>query len=159
MALVHENLYRAGNFSKVSMEDHIKTLSASIVRAYGINGAEVVLVTDIEDILLGIDRAISVGLIVNELVSNALKHAFPDGRSGQVRIELARSGENRCVLAVVDDGAGLPQKIDPNRAESMGLQLVHDLSQQINGTISVKRAGGTSFTVTFFTEEQMEPTQ
>lgn len=156
MALVHENLYRAGNFSKISMAEHVETLSASLARAYGLNREGVELVTQVEDILLDLDVAISVGLIINELTSNALKHAFPDGRTGSVRVELTRVGAERCVLTVRDDGVGFPIGIDFNNGASMGLQLVHDLAEQLHGTVTVANDGGTAFSVSFLTEDHAE---
>lgn len=149
MALVHENLYRAGNFSKISMEDHIQMLSGSLIRAYGMGNPNVELETNVEDILLGLETAISVGLIVNELTSNALKHAFPDGRSGTVGVRLARGGPDGYILTVTDDGVGLPSVVDPDDSPSMGLQLVRDLAEQLHGVVAVSRGRGTTFTVSF----------
>jgi two-component sensor histidine kinase len=156
MALVHENLYRAGNFSKISMLAHIETLSASLARAYGLNAGSIELRTDVEDISLDLDIAIPVGLIVNELTSNALKHAFPDGRQGLVHIGLRRLGPNRCELTLRDDGIGMDGTIDPRHSDSMGLQLVHDLTEQLHGSIEVTRAGGTTFTLSFDSEDRGE---
>jgi two-component sensor histidine kinase len=156
MALVHENLYRAGNFSKISMLTHIETLSASLVRAYGLNGGNIELRTEVEEILLDLDIAIPVGLIVNELTSNALKHAFPDGRRGHVHIGLRRLGPTRCELTLRDDGIGMPGSIDPRHSDSMGLQLVHDLTEQLHGSIAVTRDRGTTFTLSFDSGERAE---
>ena len=89
------------------------------------------------------------GLIINELVSNALKHAFPDGRVGHVRVELRPLRGQRHVLVVSDDGVGLPPNLDLERADSLGLQLVHDLTEQLHGTVAVNRDSGTTFTITF----------
>jgi PAS domain S-box-containing protein len=152
MALVHENLYRAGNFARVPMRSHIQNLCAHLVRAYAMQTSQVELTTDIDDVELDLDKATSVGLIVNELVSNALKHAFPDGRTGCVRVELKIVDGKRCALAVTDNGIGLPAEPDPGQVAesgSLGLQLVDDLTQQLHGSIVVRRAGGTSFTATF----------
>jgi two-component sensor histidine kinase len=156
MALVHENLYRAGNFSRISMLTHIETLSASLVRAYGLNGGNIELKTDVEDVLLDLDIAIPVGLIVNELTSNALKHAFPGGRGGCVYIGLRRLGPTRCELAVRDDGIGIEETIDPRHSDSMGLQLVHDLTEQLRGSMSVTREQGTTFTLSFDSGDPVE---
>lgn len=156
MALVHENLYRAGNFSKISMAGHIESLSASLARAYGMNTGHIELITSVEDIELGLDTAISVGLIINELTSNALKHAFPGGMQGCVRVRLARYEGHRCVLTVADNGVGLPQGIDRGQSVSMGLQLVHDLAEQLHGEVAVTRDKGTCFEVTFTPEETLE---
>src|SRR5262249_17986595 len=103
----------------------------------------------ISDLYLNIDQAITCGLIVNELVSNALKHAFPDERAGRVRVELRPLGGHRLVLVVGDDGVGLPPGLDLARVDSLGLQLVQDLADQLHGTVEVSRDVGTTFTVTF----------
>jgi predicted ATPase/two-component sensor histidine kinase/GAF domain-containing protein len=149
MALVHENLYRAGNFAKIQMKDHIQNLCAQLIRAYGLQGQHVALTAEIDDIELDLDRAISAGLIVNELVSNALKHAFPKGRMGQVQVLLKRLDAEQCALSVVDDGLGLPLAYEAERSGSLGLQLVDDLTHQLHGKIAVEREGGTAFTITF----------
>src|SRR6202040_780627 len=106
MALVHENLYRAGNFARISMATHIQNLCAHLTRAYGMNRRRVELAIRIGDVQLDLDRAVPCGLIVNELVSNALKHAFPDGRAGRVCVELQPFGDTQLVLVVGDDGVG-----------------------------------------------------
>ena len=152
MALVHENLYRAGNFARISMATHIQNLCAHFSRAYGMNGRRVELASRIGDVELDLDRAVSCGLIVNELVSNALKHAFPDGRAGRVCVELEPFGGERHVLVVGDDGVGLPADLDCHRADTLGLQLVDDLTRQLHGNIRVDRDGGTTFTITFDTD-------
>jgi two-component sensor histidine kinase len=154
MALVHENLYRAGNFARISMEAHIQNLCAHLVRVYGGYSRNVKLVTDVEDLQLGIDRAVSCGLIINELVSNALKHAFPDDRTGRVEVALSRQGEKRCVLTVRDDGVGLPPGYGDS--DTLGLQLIQDLTQQLRGNIAVSHDRGTSFTISFETDARRE---
>jgi two-component sensor histidine kinase len=156
MALVHENLYRAGNFSKISMPAHIETLSASLARAYGLNGGNIELRAEVEDISLDLDIAIPVGLIVNELTSNALKHAFPDGRRGRVHIGLRRLGPTRCELTLRDNGIGMAGPIDPRHNDSMGLQLVHDLTEQLGGSIAVTGEDGTTLTLCFDSEDRLE---
>ena len=158
MALVHENLYRAGNFARIPMGTHVPNLCAHLIRAYGVHGRHVELATDIDDIELDLDRATSVGLIVNELVSNAFKHAFPDGREGSVRVEMKRlQCGSQARLAVVDDGIGLPT--DAEDGDSLGLQLVHDLTRQLHGTLTVARDEGTSFAVTFDVDHHAEAQQ
>ena len=152
MALVHENLYRAGNFARISMATHIQNLCAHLTRAYGMNCRRVELAIRIGDVELDLDRAVPCGLIVNELVSNALKHAFPDARAGRVCVELQPFGDQQHVLVVGDNGVGLPPDLDCHRADSLGLQLVDDLTQQLHGNIMVNRKGGTTFTMTFHTD-------
>ncbi|MDB5818366.1 MAG: protein kinase, partial [Rhizobacter sp.] len=155
MALVHENLYRAGNFSKVSMRDHLINLCAQIARAYGAQSQRVEILVTSDDVELGIDRAVSCGLIVNELVSNALKHGFPGDRSGMVRVGLRADDSLHCVLSVHDNGIGFQQATRPGQADTLGLQLVEDLAGQLNGVLTMTDAsggitpGGTRVAVTF----------
>ena len=151
MALVHENLYRAGDFGRVRMAGHITKLCQQLSRAYSDSHRVAVRVTS-SDLHLDIDRAVTCGLIVNELVSNALKHAFPDGRAGGVSVELAPGEGRRHVLTVRDDGVGLPTDLDLARTDSLGLQLVNDLAAQLHATIDVSRDGGTAFRISFETE-------
>ena len=149
MALVHENLYQAGNFSKIPMARHIHSLCAHLSRAYDSVGRRTELTTRVSDLHLDMNQAVTCGLIINELVSNALKHAFPDGRAGHVRVELRPVGGQRHILLVSDNGVGLPPNLDLGRADSLGLQLVHDLIEQLHGTVAVSRDSGTAFTIAF----------
>lgn len=142
MALVHENLYRAGDFSRIPMASHIKSLCAQLIRAYHVPEQRVELLVDAGELQLDMSRAVTCGLIINELVSNALKHAFPHGRHGTIRIDASPH-----VLRVSDDGVGLPEGLDWGRADSLGIQLVRDLTAQLQGTITIDRARGTSFTI------------
>ncbi|MDM9627569.1 AAA family ATPase [Rhizobium sp. S152] len=148
MALVHENLYRAGNFARISMGGHLKTLCSFLSRAYGMQARSVSLSVEVdEDVELDLDRAISCGLIVNELVSNALKHAFPDGEPGSVLISMSRNSSSEFTLIVRDDGVGLGP--GPVSRETLGLQLVHDLVDQLRGKLSFRCNGGTTAEITF----------
>ncbi len=147
MAMVHENLYRAGNFAEIAMQGHIESLCAQLDRAYGLS--RIGIVADSDDAALDLDRAIPCGLIVNELVSNALKHAFPAGRSGQITISFRRQRDGTCNLAVADNGIGLPGHVDVGDTTSLGLQLVRDLVEQLDGVLFVERSEGTRFVLTF----------
>jgi two-component sensor histidine kinase len=147
--MVHENLYRTGDFARVSMDSHVNTLCAQLLRAYRLNGQRVDLVADVDKVELDLDQAVAVGLIINELVSNALKHAFPDGRAGGVQVSLKRLAGRACSLVVRDDGAGLPLGHDISRVETLGLQLVQDLTQQLHGTMTVTCDVGTAFNILF----------
>jgi two-component sensor histidine kinase len=155
MSMVHENLYRAGRFAMIAMGTHVESLCAHLARAYGLDSRPVELATEIDDIELDLDRAISAGLIINELVSNALKHAFPTDRAGRTYVALKRIAGSRCTLAVEDDGIGLPASLDPQQTSSLGLQLVHDLTRQLHGKLRVKRDGGTAFAIDFDAEGNM----
>jgi len=154
MALVHENLYRAGNFARVPMLSHLQSLCAQLVRAYDMQARCAALVVEGDDVQLDLDRAISCGLITNELVSNAMKHAFPAKRAGRVVVAMRLGDDGHLSLSVSDDGVGLPADLDLSDAPSLGLQLVHDLSLQLDARLDVVREGGTSFTITFDPGEQ-----
>ncbi|MDE1184757.1 AAA family ATPase [Paraburkholderia sp.] len=152
MALVHENLYRAGNFARIPMAMHIERLCGHLARAYDLHRQRVELELAVDDIELDMNTATSCGLIINELVSNALKHAFA-GRGGHLRVTLQRADDGQCRLCVADDGIGIGASVGRNvvagHADSLGLQLVDDLTQQMRGTLAVDSDGGTCFTVTF----------
>jgi two-component sensor histidine kinase len=149
MALVHENLYRTGDFANVRMDSHIKALCTQLVQAYRMSEQKVDVITDLEDIELDLDQAVSVGLIINELVSNALKHGFPDDRLGVVKVALKRCEDGRCMLSVRDNGTGLPKGYEVGHADSLGLQLVEDLTQQLHGTVTIEHDRGAAFIVVF----------
>ncbi|OXC72718.1 Signal transduction histidine kinase CheA [Caballeronia sordidicola] len=149
MALVHENLYRAGNFARIMMETHVKNLCGHLARAYDMRQMAVELQVEVDDVQLDMNRAVSCGLIINELVSNALKHAFPNRRGGRVRVELGLVDEDRCKLTVSDNGIGIAPEFSVAEADSLGLQLVHDLTRQLHGTLELSRVGGTSCSILF----------
>lgn len=149
MALVHENLYRAGNFARIPMAAHISNLCAQLSRAYGMDERRVTLRTSLEDVQLGLNRAVSCGLIVNELVSNALKHAFPAERSGEILVTLRSTPNGRYAFTISDDGIGLPQNMDIAEPGTLGLQLIDDLAHQLHGELSISRHPGTTFMITF----------
>ncbi|WP_254616717.1 AAA family ATPase [Burkholderia metallica] len=149
MAMVHENLYRAGNFARIDMAPHIRNLCAHLSRIYKLSQLNVDLDVVIDDVQLDMNRAIACGMIVNELVSNALKHAYPDGRSGRLRVELMASEGDGYRLSVTDDGIGLSPDFSLETAESLGLQLVFDLARQIHGSVEIRRSGGTAFDIHF----------
>jgi PAS domain S-box-containing protein len=149
MALVHENLYRTGNLAAVDLAPHVEGLCAHLYRCYGIDTNRIELHTRIAPVTLDLERAVPCGLIINELVSNALKYAFPAGRRGRVRVELGVEQDRRYTLVVADDGVGLPAGLDFRRTETLGLQLVCGLAQQLGGSIGLEGGAGTAFQITF----------
>jgi predicted ATPase/two-component sensor histidine kinase len=149
MALVHENLYRLGNFARVPMKPQLESVCAQLFRAYAPSTGQISLQLDIDEIQLDLDRAVACGLIVNELVSNALKHAFPDGRRGTLWISLQASEANECVLRVRDDGIGISKSVDPKTADTVGLQLVNDLVDQLHGSVAMRGLDGVDIAITF----------
>jgi len=147
MSLVHEKLYQSENLSSIDLADYTKYLATQLFSFYGVDYLLVALHLDIEKILLDIDTAIPLGLILNELISNALKHAFPNGRNGTLSIS---SHIERDVMTVVikDDGAGMPAGFDWRNSESLGLRLVNSLVDQLGGTIEKGTGEGTMFIIT-----------
>jgi PAS domain S-box-containing protein len=148
MALVHENLYRAGNFASLAMPEHVAHLCSYLARIYGLKGSNVRILTSIDDVQLTLDCAISVGLIINELVSNALKHAFLGRADGNVSVTLRGLDGRTCLLRIEDDGVGLPSDAYTSAA-TLGMQLVRDLTDQLGGTLNVDPGPGTRFAIRF----------
>jgi two-component sensor histidine kinase len=149
MALVHERLYQSRDLARIDFAKYIQSLANYLCRSYGVNTNVIQLKTDLHAVFLGVDTAIPCGLILNELVSNCLKHAFPDGREGEIRIELRSDGNGKFTLMVSDNGVGLPKDLDFRNTKSLGLQLVNTLVNQLEGTIELDRRGGTAFKITF----------
>ncbi|MFP3974639.1 MAG: PAS domain S-box protein [Chloroflexota bacterium] len=148
MSLIHEKLYRSENLAAINFNEFVKSLSKSLIRSYGI--ANVVLRTDIEAIQLPIDTAIPCGLIVNELVSNSLKYAFPEGQAGEIEIALQRRGDSEIELAVRDNGVGIPEYVDIRNTDSLGMHLVTLLGEkQLGGKVELDRSQGTEFRIRF----------
>jgi len=152
MALVHEKLYQSENLASINLKEYVKSLVSGLVRSYRVNTDRITPKTNVEDIFLGVDTAIPCGLIINELVSNALKHAFPD-RKGEITVTL-HSVDDIIELTVSDNGIGIPDNIDFKAAETLGLHLVTILAEdQLEGEITLDRSKGTSFKITFKVSE------
>ncbi|ABQ25923.1 PAS domain-containing protein [Geotalea uraniireducens] len=149
MALIHENLYQTKNLARIDFAGYIRKLSANLFRSYGININAVNLNLNIADVSLGIDTAVPCGLMINELVSNSLKHGFPQGRKGSIDIELLTDYAGNHTLIVRDNGVGFPADLDFQSTESLGLQLVGTLTEQIGGSIVLDRENGTEFRINF----------
>jgi PAS domain S-box-containing protein len=149
MSLVHEKLYQSRDMSKIDLADYIQGLAAHLFHVYLVNPEQVRMETEFEELSLDINSAVPCGLILNELISNALKHAFPEGRTGVIKIGLRRGPGGAVELRVADDGVGFPKGLDFRKAESFGLQIVNLLVDQLEATIEIDRTKGTAFTVTF----------
>ncbi|HEY1186353.1 MAG TPA: PAS domain S-box protein [Gemmata sp.] len=150
MALVHETLYRSDDLARVDPTRYFSELVAYLFRVYGVDTDRVRLELDIAPVPLPLEKTIPCGLIVNEVVSNALKYAFPEGRPGTIRVALReRAPGGTLELALSDNGVGLPEGHSVDRAQSLGLQLVTVLTEQLGGQLTVGRSGGTSFTLSF----------
>lgn len=148
IALFHEKLYQSKDLARIDVAEYLRSLSTNLFATYGVNPEQIALSMRVDDIALGVDAAISCGLIVNELLSNSLKHAFPQGRTGEVRIELHRDGSH-VTLAVSDNGIGVPPNVDFRNSNTLGLRLVSILAEQVRGIVELDRRGGTRFLVRF----------
>ncbi|MCP4663039.1 MAG: HAMP domain-containing protein [bacterium] len=150
MALVHEKLYRSRDLANIDFNDYINDLIKSQLLSYGIGSGRISPRVEVENVALEIDLAIPCGLIINELVSNALKHAFPQDRSGEIRISLRVVRANEFELSVGDDGIGVPDDVDLKNADSFGLYLVRMLAEhQLDGQITFDRTAGTTYHIHF----------
>ncbi|MCK5148266.1 HAMP domain-containing protein [bacterium] len=148
MAMVHEQLYQSNNFSKIEMKHYIETLSSKLIQT-NIHNKFTHLNIDISNIYLNITTAIPCGLILNELITNAFKYAFPDNRKGEIWITLTKVKKDYTTLVVKDNGIGLPEHLNPETSETLGLQLVSILTEQLEGTLEIERDSGTLFRIQF----------
>ncbi|MBA3679723.1 MAG: PAS domain S-box protein [Bacteroidetes bacterium] len=137
MAYIHESLYQNKSFTSVNFSEYIQTLSKNIIQSYVLSSEKVELILNLEKINLNLDVSIPAGLIINELITNAIKHAFPDAKKGKVCLNL-KSESNNIYLEVTDNGVGIPPGVDYNNTNTLGLQLVNTLIDQLDGEINFK---------------------
>jgi len=149
MASIHEKLYQSKDLARINFDDYIRSITKHLFRAYVVDPNAVRMNVNCSDVFLDINKAVPCGLIINELISNALKHAFPEGRKGEVTIDFHPDADNRLTLAVSDNGVGFPEDIDISDSETLGLRLISILVTQLKGTLEVERDGGTIFKITF----------
>ena len=149
MALIHEKLYQAKDFEEIDFADYIKGLSAYIFASYQTDTQRINLKIDIKNVMLNINTAIPCGLIINELITNTLKHAFPNKAEGSLSIKMEKLESESFVLEVQDTGIGLPADVDPNHVKTLGLQLITSLVQQLNGEMKYSNCNGTCFRLEF----------
>ncbi len=148
MAMVHEELYRSRDLSKIDFADYIQRLLSGLFSSYGIDKKFIKPEINVEDVLLNIDIAVPCGLIINELISNSLKHAFTQGQKGKISIKF-HPHDGKYVLTVADNGTGFPEGIDFKNTKTLGLQLVNTLVKQLSGNIDICSSSGTSFKIVF----------
>jgi PAS domain S-box-containing protein len=152
MALIHERMYRSADLAHIDFKDYLQSLVYGIADSY--DRRDVTLSVDMEPLALNVNVGIPCGLIVNELVSNCLKHAFPGGRTGKIRLGIRKNSEGSNVLFVADNGIGFPADVDFRNTTTFGLQLFTVLAGQIHGTIERSNGEGTTFSVTFPGEDR-----
>jgi PAS domain S-box-containing protein len=149
MALIHERLYQSSDLSRIEFSQYLRNLATHLFHSYQADSSRIHLKIDAEEVFLNINTAIPCGLIVNELISNALKHGFPEGRSGQLDIDLRRVAGDGYVLRVKDDGVGFPEGLDFRKTETLGMQIISTLVEQIDGRVELSRKKGTAFRLEF----------
>ncbi|MBI2304812.1 MAG: histidine kinase [Chloroflexi bacterium] len=153
MALIHEKLYKSESMARIDLPEYMRSLVANLFLSYGMTGKAIKPKINVENVSLDVDTAIPCALIVNELVSNSLKHAFPgyrsDDRGGEICVSLRRDADSRFTLTVSDNGSGFPEDFEIQRSDSLGLKLVSALAKQLRGTVRVSRDSGTALVISF----------
>jgi two-component sensor histidine kinase len=163
MALIHEGLHKGG-LDKLNFSQYIKELADNLLLTYRVGNNGIILDIDVEeDIFFDMDTPVPLGIIINEVVSNSLKHAFPCSDKGEIRIKLHREENGECeikdskntifTLSVADNGVGIPEDFDIENIDSLGLQLVTILVDQLDGELELRRDNGTKFTIRFMVTE------
>jgi two-component sensor histidine kinase len=149
IAVVHQKLHKSKDLAHIDFSEYIRDLVTPLFHTYGVNGSKVALQMDVGKILLGIDTAIPCGLIINELVTNSLKYAFPEDHKGTIGIELHATGPREYLLTVQDSGGRFPRGLDLKTTTSAGMQIVTALVKQLDGQLDLLRDGTTAFRITF----------
>jgi two-component sensor histidine kinase len=149
MALIHQTLYQSGDFAEVDFGRFLEALAPTLISSYGIDPERVALDIEAGDVHLPIQAAIPCGVLVNELISNSLKHAFREGRCGRIQVRLTRDRNDRVHLVVCDNGVGLPHTVNVDSADTLGLQLVTLLSEQVGAEMTMQRSDPTCFRLQF----------
>ena len=149
MALIHAQLYRSERFDQIAMASHVHELVGYLLEVYA-RGKRLTPVVEVSDVYLSMNQAVPCAIVLNELVSNAFKHAFKEGEEGTVKVHMHESAEGTVFIAVKDDGIGIADEVDIDKTDSLGLKLVRHLVQkQLKGQVRVERNKGTEFTVEF----------
>lgn len=149
MAMIHEKLYQSPDMASINMKDYIKSFVSGLFSLYMMKTGVIDLIMDVDDIKMGIDTAIPLGLIINELVTNSFKHAFPDEKEGGwIKISLTKD-DDLFALNIADNGVGLPETKKSENKKSLGLQLVSNLVNQLDGTLMINGEDGTEVKVLF----------
>jgi len=156
MALVHEQLYETEGLREVDLAKHASLLAANLFQSYGIDPARITCRMAVEPLVMGFDRAIPRGLILNEFISNRLRHGFPEGRSGSVQITGGRR-DGQVTLEVRDNGVGIPEGVEGRKTKSLGLQIVNILTRQLKGTFEFEHDCGARFRLSFPEERHGRP--
>jgi two-component sensor histidine kinase len=161
MSLIHEELYKGGGTDTLDFSEYLQRLAENLFQTYSLSSKNICMYVDLEEnAFFNMDTAVPLGIIVNELISNSLKHAFTEDEAGKIRIQLRRENIRKeehvslFSLTISDDGKGIPENIEVGKLESLGLLLVNTLVDQLNGNIELRHAQGTEFKITFNTVER-----
>jgi PAS domain S-box-containing protein len=152
MALIHERLYQSTDLKHIDFGDYLHNMARDLFNTYAGASGNVELDMEIDEVMLDINTSIPLGLIVNEIISNSLKHAFPHNMKGKISIKLYKD-ENEYNLKIKDNGIGIPEDVDLERTDSLGMQLINNLTEQINADLCIRRSPGTCFRIKFEEEE------
>lgn len=148
MAIIHEKLYQSDSFSEINLSDYIKELTNQICSTYITKDKDIAVESNFDDVQLNINQAIPLGLIINEIMANAIEHGFEKRESGTIKIAM-RQIDEKVQIQINDDGKGLPEDFDFEKSESTGLAIIEALIQQIDGTLTIKQNGGLNLKLTF----------
>jgi len=147
MAMVHEKLSRSHNLAKINLAEYVKSLFDNLFQLYNVRPDRIALNFDVDNTMIGVDTAVSCGFVINELVSNSIKHAFPGGRKGEINIEFHSDDEMGFKMVIRDNGIGF--KTDLAKSNTLGLQLVNAVVEHIDGSIKLDSSGGTRLEIAF----------
>ena len=148
MAMVHEKLYQSQDLASINYADYINSLTLSLFSSHGVDLRSINLNLDLETIYLGIDTAIPLGLLITEIVTNAIKHAFPDGQNGNINIKLERNNSVH-TLTISDDGVGIPKDLELDNTDSLGIKLIMSLAEQLDAKLTIEGVNGTEYVIKF----------
>ena len=149
MALLHEGLYRSGDLAHANFPAYVASLCTQMSQAYGVVASRIRIVQSVAPVALDLDQAVTLGLVLSELLSNALKHAFPGERAGWITVEIRAVPPSQAILRVADDGVGLPPGFQVAQTQSLGLHLVERLARKLGGTLHLAALHGTTAWIEF----------
>lgn len=149
MALIHEKLYQSDDLANIDFKEYVKKLATFLFQSYGVDQSKIRFKNNVANIQLGVDQAVPCGLIINELISNSLKHGFKGKETGIIKIEMGHDENNNLIMKVSDDGKGMPEGLDIQKIDSLGLRLVNNLTLQLNGKVEYFNQNGTMVKVVF----------
>ena len=148
MSFLHETIYRTADFSKLEFTNYLRSIASNLIQSYRTSETQIIFEDNMETVFLNLDQSIPCGLIVNELVSNALKYAFKGRKKGRLKINLNET-DNIVNLMISDDGVGLPKEFNYDKTDSLGIQLVYALIEQLDAKMEVTNKKGASFSISF----------